>query len=137
MPVIVTGCWKCGKTSHLSSFCPENGAIGFGLLAGSIPPLVESVVSVSSVMGMPTIGIGVVKAPLRIMRGLYLPKSFCQPLVGSRRRKRVNGWSLARAEGSSGQRNLSSRKLLLVKTCTVPLTLAVPSVMNRPATSTR
>lgn len=65
MPVVVAGrkatCWKCRESGDLSSFCPEKRDTGVLTSAESNPPLFESVISASVVMGMPTIETGVLK----------------------------------------------------------------------------
>lgn len=68
LPIIVTGrrptSWKCGEIGHLSSYCPEKKDSGVPAPADPNPPLAESVVSISPVMGMPETRTSMVKLPV-------------------------------------------------------------------------
>lgn len=81
MTIIITSrrrnCWKWGETGHLSSSCPKKKASCVLLPANTISPMVESVVYVSPVIGMPVNGIGVVK-PVVVSVSLhsFLEKTF-------------------------------------------------------------
>lgn len=91
-PVIVTGhernCKQSEESGHLSSSYSENKASGVMASAYSTPFLVKYVISVLLVMGIPTIGTGVVKPSVLSKRASHFPKSFCQPLMSSWRRKK-------------------------------------------------
>lgn len=60
MPVVVTGrkptCWKCGETDHFYFCCPEKKASAVLYTADPNLPLVESVSSIKTVIGLSTIG---------------------------------------------------------------------------------
>lgn len=66
MPAIVTSCrptcWKCGETSQFSFSFQEKKVSVVMSLADPNPLLVESVIPVSPVVGLPTARTGMVKS---------------------------------------------------------------------------
>lgn len=76
-------------------------------------------------MGMPETGISVVRPPVESVSQPSFPEKPCPPLVRLRRKERVNGRSLLRSKGSSGQRDLVQQKFPQRMTHTAPLPLPV------------
>lgn len=89
IPVIVTGhartCWMLGKAYNISYTDSQKKAFGVLSPAGPNLPPVESVISVSPVVDMPTNGTGVVKTPVRSNVQPHFPKIICQLRMSKRR----------------------------------------------------
>lgn len=94
MPVVVTGrrpiCWKCGETGNLSFSCPEKNASGVLAPAHPNTPLVENAHSVSSLMGIPATGTGVVTPPLGSISQPSFPEKTLPAVRTVARRNRGN-----------------------------------------------
>lgn len=116
IPVIITGCrptsWMCGETCHLSFSSPEKKASGVLGAFVPNPPLADSFVSVSPLMGFPAARTSVVTPPpIRYISQPPFSEKHLLAACAVVEREKGNGKLLVILEGNSEQLVISHESL--------------------------